>query len=295
KEFIAFIAKTVNPKSPAAKLSKDNRFEHFHKKYFPNASFESPQNIIDQDLVNTLRGKRPFEKARLYKIKKLAYNPTKLLTVINDLNSKLKHFDLDFQINNRAIPYENFSRDNDYVSYLGPQLDVKSRPILFKNVSLMELIKYIDFTLALSVKEVRSSLVIEKGLKGKGDRPYYFKQADEFVNEIKQSTLQARAKYDKKPVQIKGYVTEIKALSDKLLVEVNNHFVVEIDNKHLKRDTIKNLTEHLKEMKTNPAKAQKFLKVTLRGTVAIKTVSRTFITGCSSLMAEEAPYFYTTF
>ena len=250
---------------------------------------------VDQELVKLLRGKKPFEKARLYKIDKLAYNPTKLLTIINDFNSKLKHVDLDFQINNRAIPYENLSRNDEYVSYLGPDLDVKSRPILFRNITLMEFIKYLDFTLALNVKEVRNSLIIEKGLKGKGDRPYYFKYADEFINEIKQSTLQARAQYDKKPVQIKGYVTEIKALSDKLLVEIDNHFVVEIDNKHLKKDTIKNLSDRLKEMKTNPAKAQKFLKVTLRGTVSIKTVSRTFITNCSSLLAEDAPYFYTTF
>ena len=62
---------------------------------------------------------------------------------------------------------------------------------------------------------------------------------------------------------------------------------VDISDKRIKKDTLVVLKKQLTE-----SNSSQYLTVTLRGIVNIKSTIRTYITDCSSLIADEVPYFY---
>jgi hypothetical protein len=294
KKYLAFISTITYSKSPAAKFVKDfDQLLQINKKFFP--SYEPSEEeiaqlkgkTVDYELIEKMRGKTPLEISKHLLIKGYNYNPQKILSAINYCNKLLKPYNTYLEITPDSIPYDDAFHENDVLIYSGDDLQVDPKNISFRNVSLYEFFQYIEHTIALRFQEKNNSILITDNSQGLNRRPEHFQNAKKMIAEIKQSTIKARKKFDKKSIQLKGRITEIKKLDSKLLVEIDNHFVVEIDNKRIKKDTLVVLKKQLTE-----AKSSQYLTVTLRGIVNIKSTIRTYITDCSSLIADEVPYFY---
>ena len=293
-KYYAYIAKVLDPRSPTAKLTNNNEYFDAYKKHFPDytPTEEEKNEIRNSSFSKDLLGKKPFDTAKNITINNFSYNPQKLLNAINDLNKTLKLYNIAIEIDTELIPYDEEKVENGSKAYFGPNLDVTSKNITFRKVTVFEILKYIEHTLTLTFHESDKKLIIREGQAGLNNRPSLFKKAETVMADTKLSTVKGRLKFDNKSAQIKGRITRIQAKDNSLLIQFNNHFVAEIDNKHLKDNTVSLLTEVLKSQKSNPTKANKMLNVSFRGVIKIRTTSRTDILNCSSIIAEDYPHFY---
>ena len=295
---MAYIAKVLDPNSPTAHISDEENYFDTFKKYFPDYSPETSEktamlgSTVDHELIRKLVGKKPFEIAKSVTVHKLTHNPRNLLYTINELNKLLHPFKTSIQIQTNAIPVQEEAIVHGVKKYIGEELDVRSITVSFNEATIYEILKYIEHTLALTFLQDSSQIVIREGVRGKNGRPELFKLGSKLVPDIKQSTIKAKAKYHMKSIQIKGNITQLKAESSKLLVEIDNHFVAEIDNRLLKASTIQLMKDYLQKQKMEPSSAEQMLNVSLRGFIKIRTISRTDIIKCTSIIAEDAPHFY---
>lgn len=293
-----FVAKILNHDSPNHEIEdiekQFNTFQKYFPDYTPSASEKAEilNPFIEASLSKKLAGKKPFEIAKTVKLYDLKYNPRKLLDFINSVNKALQPYATFIDIRTELLPHRKEVLNDGRKIYIGEELDIESRTIRFTNVTIYETLKFIEHTLALTFQEQGELIILREGLRGQNGRPTEFQVASKLMKEIKQSTTKAKAKYHMKSIQLKGAITQLKAESSRLLVEIDNHFVVEIDNRLLKGDTLQLMKDYLMEQKSNPYSAAKMLNVSLRGYIKIRTITRTDIIKCNSIIAEGAPHFY---
>ncbi|NQZ58421.1 MAG: hypothetical protein HRT88_13260, partial [Lentisphaeraceae bacterium] len=129
--------------------------------------------------------------------------------------------------------------------------------------------------------------------------PHYFKKSISFKTEISQQFFSAQKKYSKKDIQLKGIITKLRDnKKGKLLIEIDHYFVADINISSLKPESVSLLKNKLdtysnqKDPSFRTTAELKFLIVSLRGTCILKD-NKTYITKCTSLIAEEVPFFYT--
>ena len=305
---LKFISKVVDPTAPFPTVNKENPFLKSIERYFPEYELNDdlfkrlqPEQVIDENLMRELFGKTPFEIARYLKVKNFMFNPQKLLDTINEFNEMLKPLRTKIVIVDHSIPYEEEVVVDGIKSYIGEDLDVKSKSIMFKEATIYDILKYIEHTLLFTFVEEQNHISVIFAENGENGRPEKFKPAEDInfprklvglKSIVKSDFFKFRSEYHSKSIQLQGKITKIKPETNRLLIEINGHFVAEVDNQLLKPDTIKLIKQNLELRKTNASEAEKMLHICLRGTVKARSKTRTDITNCSSILAIDKPHFY---
>lgn len=287
-----YICSVLNPEGPAGKmLPPDRDFSNFYSDLFSNE--ESPEPVMEELTA--------IEAVKQVKLDTLNYNPTELLEAINAVNYKLRNTGSQINIETESITVHSVDDDNGYNIIDGPPLKASDKNILFKNITVLEFLKYIEHTTVFSYQLEGSSINIIDAHNGKNGRPEHFKISKSISEDIQRSIIKSRSVFDNKSMQIKGMVTQIKDTDTNFLIQIDNLFVVFVDKKYMKAESValitKKFTEYDDASKNGPlsvaARNKPFLELTVRGKCKINKINQIYLSDCHSILAENVGIFYT--
>ena len=289
-----YICSVINPASTAkTMLPRDMDFKNFYADIF-----ETEGNIPQPPMEKLTAAKAVNEIS----IESLNYNPSELIEAINLINYKLRNTGTQIEIESKKINVEFIDEDNGYKVIEGRVNKVlHDKNIFFKNIKLIEFLKFIEHTTSLAVKLNGYSIQLVDSGKGRDGKPEYFKTPESILKDIQNSLIKSRSTYDNKKIQLKGIVTQTKEADTKFYIELNNIFVVVIDKNRLKPESIKMITEKSTEylnakkdgMLQIVKKNKPYLELVVRGTCLINKINKIYINDTYSILAEDAGLFYT--
>ena len=234
-------------------------------------------------------------------INTLNYNPSELLQAINAVNYQLRSSGIQINIESKKVKINYVDDDNGYNIMEGPSIKAADKNILLKDITVIDFLRFLEHTTSLSYKIGEDSILITDAVNGSNGRPEVFKVAKTISEDIQRSLIKSRSTYDNKKIQIKGTVTQIKDAGTTFLLEIDDIFVVVVDKKNFKHQSLETITEKfteydaakkdgmLKIVNTN----KPFLELVIRGECQIKKINQIYINNCDSLLAENLGLFYT--
>ncbi|MCM8540096.1 MAG: hypothetical protein NE328_07450 [Lentisphaeraceae bacterium] len=285
-----YICSVLNPNGPAkSMLPKGMDFSKFYSDLFEESK-----------MVVTNKKDAPTA-ARDTIINTLNYNPSELLQAINAINYQLRSSGTQINIESKKVKINYVDNDNGYNILEGPPIKAADKNILLKDITVIDFLRYLEHTTSLTYKIGEESILITDAVNGSNGRPEVFKVAKSISEDIQRSLIKSRSTYDNKKIQIKGTVTQIKDAGATFLLEIDNIFVVVVDKKNFKNQSVETITEKFTEYDA----AQKdgmlkivnankpFLELVVRGECQIKKINQIYINNCDSLLAENLGLFYT--
>lgn len=306
--YLRFIGKIIDPSAPFPPIKNDNPYFRAIKKHFPDYDYEGElsrlpeaKQEVDEKLIRSLSGKGPMEIAKHLKVKNFTFNSQKLFYSINVFNRMLKPFRSRILISSPDFPFHEEIFQDGIKLFKENDLDVIRKIVFIKEATLYDIIKYIENTMRFTFVEDENYLVLTHAVNGEDGRPEKFKHAMDvnfpfkrkgLKNLVKNDFPEFRSDYHSKSIQLQGTITKIKQETNRLLVEIDRHFVAEVDNRILKPDTSKLIEQYLALVENDPEEAMKMLKVSVRGTIKARSVKRTDIINCYSILAIDKAHFY---
>lgn len=287
-----YICSVINPAGPATKmLPKGMDFSKFYSDLFEES--EAPQPIIKKLMAAVA--------VKEVQIDTLNYNATELLEAINAINYKLRNTGTQINIETERIKIDSVDDDNGYSIIDGPALKARDKNVLLKNISVLEFLKYLEHTTNFAYKFDGYSVNIIDAQNGSNGRPEFFKIKKTLTDDIQRSLIKSRSNFDRKAIQVKGVVTQIKDNAATFFIELDNVFVVVVNKKDLKANSVSIITEKFTEyaaaqkdgMMKIVSKNQPFLELVVRGECQIKKINQIYINNCNSILAENIGTFYT--
>ena len=217
KSLLAHIIYTIAPeKEEVFPLLNTSRFKRYTDKLFPKSSSQKEYSILETTKSTIIN---------------IDYRLPDFLPAINQLNKTLSQSDIKVYVKSSRVEYETYTNENDILIHEGPAIIASQHAQSLNGISVFEFLEFITHTLALryDFHEEEKTIVITDAHKGQDSYPHYLKKSAHFKSEITKQFFNAKKKYSKKDIQLKGIITKLRDnKKGKLLIELDNYFIAEI-------------------------------------------------------------------